>query len=251
MANTFIVVPCYNEAQRFPVDRFRDFLKLHPEISYVLVNDGSRDQTTAVLENVREGFASRVHIIDRKENLGKGESVREGLLFAIGLGQAQIAGFWDADLATPLEAIFDMLPVLEKQPAIQMIFGARVNLLGRHIKRQAIRHYLGRVFATAVHAVIGLAVYDTQCGAKLFRVAPHLTEICREPFASRWVFDVEMIARWIRLNQYDRARIDGTIYEYPLYVWHDIVGSKVKPKDFFRAFIDLISIYQRYFAGRR
>jgi dolichyl-phosphate beta-glucosyltransferase len=245
--NLVLVVPCYNEAARFQVHRFQTFLTEHPGISLVLVNDGSRDETIRVLESVRKGFEDRVHIVDRQENRGKGESVREGLLYALELGQAGIAGFWDADLATPLEAIFDMLPILEEKPQIQMVFGARVNLLGRHIERQALRHYLGRIFATTVSWMLSLPIYDTQCGAKLFRATPQLRDLCREPFITRWVFDVELLARWLRLNRFDHQLVKTTIYEFPLHSWEDVAGSKVKPKDFFLAFVDVVRIYRRYF----
>ena len=246
-AQTFIVVPCYNEAARFQVERFRTFLEMHPSVSFVLVSDGSSDATVAVLKHVQQGFEPRVFVIDRKENRGKAETVREGMLYALDLNEAEVIGFWDADLATPLEAIFDMLPVLESQPAIQMVFGARVKLLGRQIHRKTMRHYLGRVFATTVSTMLSLAIYDTQCGAKLFRATHGLRSMCSEPFITRWVFDVELIARWVRLNSFDKKAVEESIYEYPLHVWEDIAGSKLKPRDFLKGLLDVVRIYRKYF----
>ncbi|MFM2125555.1 MAG: hypothetical protein RL328_2006 [Acidobacteriota bacterium] len=245
---TCLVVPCYNEAERFPQDVFLSFLASHPNVSLILANDGSRDGTAEMLRSVQAKAPGQVHLLDRAVNKGKAETVREGMLHALSLPERpDTIGFWDADLATPLSALHDMFPILEARPEIQMIFGARVNLLGWHIRRQAIRHYLGRVFATAVSVMLGLGIYDTQCGAKLFRVGPHTQGLFAEPFSSRWVFDVEIIARWIRANKFDREKVKTTIYECPLRVWEDVAGSKVKPYDFIKAFLDVLRIYQRYF----
>lgn len=245
-----LVVPCYNEEQRFPSSTFAAFLTERPNISLILANDGSRDGTVAVLRRLEQQFPGRVHVLDRAENRGKGETVREGMLKALDL-RCGVVGFWDADLATPLEAVFDMLPVLEARPEVQMVFGARVQLLGRDIQRLPIRHYLGRVFATTVSVMLRLPIYDTQCGAKLFRASPQLAEILGQPFGSRWVFDVEIIARWIRLLRFEDARIRQSIYEFPLHRWVDVAGSKVKPHHFLVAFSDVVRIYMRYFLRER
>lgn len=248
MLRTALVVPCYNEAQRFPIAVFQEFLERHPAIVFVLVNDGSRDGTGAVLETFRAANPRRIHLIDRTENRGKAESVREGVLTALALAEIpEIVGYWDADLATPLDAALDMIPILTERPRLDMIFGARVQLLGREIRRSSVRHYLGRVFATAVSTMLGLPVYDTQCGAKLFRVTPGVRGLFEEPFSSRWVFDVEIIARWLRANKFDRELAKSAIYEFPLHKWEDVGGSKVRPFDFFVAFRDVLRIYSRYF----
>ncbi|KAK3287117.1 hypothetical protein CYMTET_5346 [Cymbomonas tetramitiformis] len=82
-----------------------------------------------------------------------------------------------------------------------MVFGARVALLGRYIQRKASRHYLGRIFATLASLVLDVPIYDTQCGAKMFRVTPDLNTVLSQPFRSRWIFDVELIARFVALRK--------------------------------------------------
>ena len=107
------------------------------------------------------------------------------------------------------------------------------------------RHYLGRIFATAASTVLRLPVYDTQCGAKIFRIVPATANLFSEPFCTRWVFDVELIARYIR-NVGSPGAAAGRICEFPLMEWRDIAGSKVRPGDFFVAFGDIVRIYWRY-----
>lgn len=241
-----IVIPCYNEETRFPLDHFTAFADAHPAIRFLLVNDGSKDNTMAVLERARAGREDQVDVLDQKVNGGKGEAVRAGMLAAMQRDDCVFAGFWDADLATPLESIARLAAVLETRPEIVMVFGARVKLLGRYVERQAIRHYLGRVFATVVSTLLRLAIYDTQCGAKLFRSGPEMAALFAGPFSSRWVFDVEILARFIRQRGYQMPEVASAIYEYPLEEWRDVAGSRVRPKDFFRAFFDVVRIYLRY-----
>lgn len=245
-----VVVPCYNEAARFRADAFARFLQdeRSHEIDLLFVNDGSRDATLQVLSSFREQFPSRVSILDQQPNRGKAEAVRNGMLQVIAAGRAGVTGFWDADLATPLEQIVDFLHLLEARPELTMIFGARVRLLGREIHRQPVRHYLGRGFATVVSSLLRLPIYDTQCGAKLFRITPELEKVLAEPFHSRWIFDVEILARFISLHKGDSPAIARQVYEYPLPVWTDVEGSKVTPADFIRAFAELGFIYRRHLA---
>ncbi len=241
-----LVVPCYNEARRLNVEGFRSYLANTPETHLLFVDDGSRDNTVEVLGRVCAGFEERAAILRCSVNVGKAEAVRLGILHALAHFSNQFVGFWDADLATPLDAVGRFLKVLDEQPAIEMVFGSRVQLLGRHVERLAIRHYLGRIFATAVSTVLRMPIYDTQCGAKIFRVTSVTPQIFAEKFLSKWVFDVEIIARYLNLYRKDARLLETAIYEYPLERWVDVAGSKVRPLDFLRAFVDVVKIKHRY-----
>ncbi len=245
MGNSTIVVPCYNEAKRLRTDVFRDYAISHPDTTLLFVDDGSKDATLSVLKKLQETAPGSFSVFPLATNSGKGEAVRQGLLQAVKLQPSGSVGYWDADLATPLEAIDELQTILDQQPRIKIVMGSRVRLLGRHIERKAARHYLGRVFATAASMTLRLPVYDTQCGAKLLRVTPELPKLLEQPFCSRWIFDVELIARLVQA--YPRPNGDPTwIYEYPLHRWEDIDGSKLKTFDFVRAIRDLLEIRSRY-----
>jgi dolichyl-phosphate beta-glucosyltransferase len=241
MASTCIVVPCYNEEKRLDVAAFAQYLEQPSGVRFMLVNDGSKDGTLGVLQQLASRFPARVSVLDINPNQGKAEAVRRGMLQAMAAADVEYAGFWDADLATPLGAIEVFEPVLERLPRVDMVFGTRVQLLGRQIERKAARHYLGRVFATAASIVLSLPVYDTQCGAKLLRVNDHSRALFAAPFGSRWIFDVELVARYCR----DRDGLTG-IFELPLDRWADIGESKVRPVDFIRAFGEMLIIYRTY-----
>jgi dolichyl-phosphate beta-glucosyltransferase len=238
-----IVVPCYNEGHRLPVDQFRQFL--HEErIGFVFVDDGSTDNTIARIESIRANSADRVSLVRSPANQGKAEAVRLGINSALEQ-DPEYVGFWDADLATPLDAILQFMAVFAERPDLDMVFGSRVKLLGRNVNRRAARHYLGRVFATAVSVILRIPIYDSQCGAKIFRVGPRTRGLTAEPFQTRWVFDVEILARYIRKIGSPESAAQH-IYEFPLLRWEDVAGSKVKPTDFFLALRDVILIYWKY-----
>ena len=245
-----LVVPCFNEGKRLDVAAFRSYLSERHGIRIIFADDGSSDNTVEVLQRVCQGYEDSTHILRGGKNRGKAEAVRMGLLYTLNESDQRVVGFWDADLATPLDAVEELLEVLNARPEINMVFGSRVKLLGRTIERRPVRHYLGRIFATVVSITLGIAIYDTQCGAKLFRVQPDLRHVLAEPFLSKWVFDIEILARYISLCGNDAARVERMIYEFPLRKWTDVEGSKVRPKDFFVAFSDVVRIRRKYRSGR-
>jgi dolichyl-phosphate beta-glucosyltransferase len=240
-----VVIPCYNEAGRLNFESFYEFLATKPPIDLLFVDDGSQDHTLRMLRELQVGYP-QVQVLALSPNGGKAEAVRRGMLSAITQGQYTFTGFWDADLAAPLPSIDSLMQIMEEKPEIDMVFGARVRLLGHHINRKPVRHYLGRCFATAVSSLLQLPVYDTQCGAKIFRITPMLRQILTKPFSSRWIFDVEIIARFLALHGKDRSYVSGAVYEFPLAKWQDVAGSKVSSLDFFKAFYELMCIYNSY-----
>lgn len=247
VAHVVIVVPCFNEERRLDVERFRQFAHAGTRLEFLFVNDGSRDGTLRLLERLAASDPQRFSVLDLARNGGKAEAVRRGMI-AAAERRPDLVGFWDADLATPLTELPAFLDVFASRPEIEMVFAARVRLLGREISRRPSRHYFGRVGATLISSSLGLAVYDTQCGAKLFRVTDVYPQLWSERFLSRWIFDVEIVARFLRARGRDAAA--HAIYELPIRVWHDVQGSKVRSTDFIRALTDLWKIHRAYNARR-
>jgi dolichyl-phosphate beta-glucosyltransferase len=252
MRRVAVVVPCFNEERRLDVDAFQAVVENGGElgaagvaIELVFVDDGSTDGTRRVLDTIREKRPEAVRIVALRPNRGKAEAVRRGILDALERSPDAV-GFWDADLATPLSELPEFVAVLEQHPAVDVVVGSRVKLMGRTIERRPWRHYLGRLFATAASVALELPVYDTQCGAKLFRVTPVVARVFAEPFLARWVFDVEMLARFLAEHAGTPLDAERSIYELPLRTWIDVQGSKVKAADFAKSAVDLAMIRLRY-----
>ena len=195
VASCCLVIPCHDEQDRLDPDAIGR-LAGDPRITILLVDDGSTDATPDLLGSLASSHPS-VDVVTLGANVGKGEAVRAGFAAARDRGTEWV-GFVDADGSTPPEEILRLLDLATARDDLSVVLGARVALLGRRITRSAFRHYSGRVFATFASLVLDIPVYDTQCGAKLFRSAPALDAAIASPFRSRWAFDVELLGRLLR-----------------------------------------------------
>ena len=181
------------------------------------------------------------------QNRGKAEAIRRGLQDALKhrseSDQAlQFLGYWDADLSAPLMCLPLFQETFDRKPDCRLVMGSRVRLLGNSIIRRPFRHYLGRVFSTLASLALDLAVYDTQCGAKLFRIDQDLEEVFAAPFSDPWIFDVELLAR---LKDLWGPDTESRIIELPLPTWEHVGGSKVRMWHGVRALVGLGSIWLR------
>ena len=233
-----VVVPCFDEAERLDGDAFAELATRVDRLLFV--DDGSTDRTANVIGRLVDSYPERVELVSLPRNVGKAEAVRVGLLAAIERGST-IVGYLDADLATPPGEMLRLIDVARSQPHRTAVLGSRVALLGHTVRRRPVRHYLGRLYATAASLALGVPVYDTQCGAKVFRVGAPLRSALAEPFSDRWSFDVELLARLL-------ADSDGSadpLLEVPLLEWRDVAGSSVGIRSGARAVWALTGLRRR------
>ena len=245
MAHASLVIPCFDEADRLDDDGFTRALDEFPELHLLFVDDGSADRTFEIVSGLAARRPDRVSALRLARNGGKAEAVRAGLNRALE-SNPSFAGYFDADLAIPLDHFGSFRRIFAERAHTRAVLGARVQLLGRKIERGRVRHLVGRTLATIVAQVLDMKIYDSQCGAKLFRVDDNLREALKDPFESGWMFDVELLAR-LR----DRYRAEGldasqVIYEFPLRECHDIAGSKVRWRDGIAALRSLSVIRRKY-----
>lgn len=237
-----IIIPCYNEASRLSVEEYESFFQKeeNKSIQFLFVNDGSTDNTIELLEKLEQKYLN-VETLDLEKNGGKAEAIRQAMMKSAN-SNYQYIGYFDADLATPLAEIHELIRYAIQKESPYLVMGSRVKLLGStNIQRKIGRHYIGRVFATVVSNMLKLPIYDTQCGAKLIR-RDLIDLIFKEPFLSKWLFDVELFFR-LRKHKTD---FETKLVEVPLRQWEDKDGSKISTSYFLKAPFDLLKIYLHY-----
>jgi dolichyl-phosphate beta-glucosyltransferase len=178
-----IVIPAYNESERLgpTLDRVLTFICRHPwDAEIMVVNDGSKDQTSAIVRDYAQKSGGIVRLIENPGNRGKGYSVRNGVLNSSG----DIILFTDADLSAPIEEAPKLMEALDEGADIAI--GSRWARSELQTQRQSVaRQVLGRVFNGLLRVLLNLDFKDTQCGFKAFR---------RD--AARAVFPMQRIERW-------------------------------------------------------
>ncbi|MGN1325559.1 MAG: glycosyltransferase [Candidatus Spyradenecus sp.] len=218
-----VIIPCHNEAKRLNLAAFRRFEANHPEAALLFVDDGSTDATAACLADFP--------VLHLEENVGKAEAIRRGIIATLALDASTEAfAFLDADLATGLDELARLAGILAEKPRLAMVIGSRWPHLGAHIRRGAVRALAGRLMAWMIRLALGRPVYDTQCGAKVFRREVAWALFGR-PFHSRWLFDVELL-----------LRLHGRVEEVPLRAWREVGGSKLGLGAMLRAPFELARI---------
>ncbi len=239
-ANLAIVIPAYNEYNRFPSDEYRLFLQNNPRAALCFVNDASTDKTNEVLVSLHASFPEQIFILTNTKNSGKAFSVRRGVLHCHDNSLAPAIAYLDADLATSLEECYSYLAFLDQK---DFVFASRILKIGSVVDRRFSRFLIGRTLATAISNILDLKVYDTQCGCKVFK--DDLSAVLfGSPFISKWLFDVELFSRM--LVHYGKEEAIKRMDEIPVKRWVDRGESKVKISYFFRLWYDLLLIYRQH-----
>lgn len=202
------------------MEEFLAFVNENRAIDFLFVNDGSTDNTLEILQKLSDKH-TQISVLDLPKNSGKAEAVRQGVLHCKNLNYNYI-GYWDADLSTPLSEIIRFLTFFDGQ--IKFLMGSRLKRLGAVVERTRFRHLTGRVFATFTSIILDLPVYDSQCGAKIFDAS--LTDkLFNEKFITKWLFDVELLARYQLLV--GKSSVLNNVLEIPILEWKEVKGSKL------------------------
>ena len=231
-----IVVPCYNEGSRLEPDLFILFLEKNTHIRILFVNDGSKDNTLDVLKTITE--LDNAELINCKQNYGKAKAVQIGINHLIN-EDIKYIGFWDADLSTPISEIINFIRILDNNNSLSGVIGSRILRLGNKIIYKKRRRYYGRflMFILYFGPLKNIPVYDSQCGAKLFRKY-YGKIIFEKPILTNWLFDIEILMRLDKLTT-----VKESVFELPLNEWVHKSDSKIGFKDSLSIIKDLIKLY--------
>ncbi len=222
-----VVIPCYNEEERLSSAEFKDFA--HKNLGYHLcfVNDGSTDNTLAVLQQLKKDNPDNISIYNCKQNGGKAEAVRQGILHLVKDQQLDYIGFLDADLSTDFRDFDDLVKTIESSD-FKIVSGSRIARMGANITKESARKIISMTINLIIQTILGMPFKDTQCGAKVMdrEIA---SKMFNKKFVTKWLFDVELFMRMKKY--YGKSEVKSMICEQPLKRWIHADGSKLSMKD--------------------
>lgn len=227
-----VVVPAYSEAERIggTLNAISDYLKKQQYLYEILVVvDGAKDNTAEVVKNLIPQIPN-LRLIDRKENKGKGYTVREGMLDAKG----EIRLFTDADNSTDISYFDKMKPLFDQ--GYDVVISTRDSKdaegASQDVKQAWYKRWMGNMGNIYIQIMAVPGIWDTQNGFKAFR-SEAAEKIFKVSTIDRWAFDVEALA----LAKKFKYKI-GII---PIH-WKNDPRSHVKLSSYFKVLLDVLKI---------
>jgi len=225
-----IIIPAYNESERLAVSlpKVLDYTEKNDlQAEIIVVNDGSRDDTADVVRQFARTHPE-IRLLENPGNRGKGYSVRNGMLNALG----DVVLFTDADLSSPIYEASKLFAAIEQ--GADVAIGSRWLRAELQTERQPwFRQLYGRLFNLGLRLTLGLKFRDTQCGFKAFTRAAAQTVFTRQR-VERWGFDPELL---FLANKFNLRTV-----EVPVEWAHDH-RSKISPlRDGLKMGVEMLSV---------
>lgn len=238
MPKLSVVVPCYNEQERFKsgLSHYYGYLKKQNyDWEIVFVNDGSTDST---LDLIKEACSKNKNIrfVSYSQNHGKGYAIVQGMRNSMG----KYVLFTDLDHSVDIKTIDNFFKFFEQ--GYKVVIGSRrINGARLLVRQKPFREFLGRGFTLLVNLLIIWGVKDATCGFKAFEnsVVKQIFENIR---VFNWSFDAEIL--------YLCKKKKIVFAQAPVW-WSDARGSRVRLKrDVFGSFVGLLKIRLNDMMGR-
>jgi glycosyltransferase involved in cell wall biosynthesis len=192
----------------------------------VVVDDGSRDGTPAILARLQQELAPRLHVVRHAANLGYGAALRDGFEAARG----EIVFYTDSDNQFDLRELEDALPFMRDYDAL---FGFRVDR-----QDPLLRKLSSAAFNTLASLAFGMSVRDLNCSFKLFR-RERIRSLALE--SDDFFVDTELVAR---IHRAGWRYVQRGVRHYPRREGHSTVRARDVPRT-------LASLIRMWFRLRR
>jgi len=156
-----IIVPIYNEKECLPelskrILDFRDKFKDYGEIEVLLVDDGSRDGSSEIIDELAFKYEI-IKPLHLAKNYGLSTAIKAGIDFANG----DVIGYIDGDLQVDVNNFLKFFPYISE---FEMINGIRVNRRDGFVKRISSR------IANSIRSfIIKDNIKDTCCPLKIIK----------------------------------------------------------------------------------
>jgi glycosyltransferase involved in cell wall biosynthesis len=155
--------PAHNEEENLAglVEEALDSLPAIAEtFEIIAVNDGSRDRTRVIADELTAKHPGVVRAVHHKTNLGYGAALRSGF----GAARFELVAFTDGDRQFRVEDIGRLTDRLNAADAPDVVAGYRIRRAD-----PIVRIVYARAYRLANRLFFGLRVTDVDCACKLFR----------------------------------------------------------------------------------
>ncbi len=227
-----VIIPAYNEEERITktLDKISSFLKTQPySYEILVVCDGSKDKTADVVRDLKLSIPN-LNLIDRKKNMGKGYTVKEGILAAKG----KVRLFTDADNSTDISYFEKMRPFFDK--GYDVVISTRdpkdAEGASQDVPQPWHKRLMGNMGNLYIQIMAVPGIWDTQNGFKAFRDYA-AEKIFPKTKINRWAFDVEVLALAKKFNY--------KIGIIPIH-WINDPDSRVSLAAYFKVLYDVFKI---------
>lgn len=155
-----VFFPCYNDAKTiaeliFKTDKILRSITNNYEI--IVVNDGSKDNSLEVLNEVKQKVKS-LKLVDHHKNRGYGGALRSGFTTA----KKELVFYTDGDGQYNVNELPLLLSCLT--PDVDIVNGIKLER-----QDDGIRIVLGNAYKSLVRNIFNLPIYDVDCDYRLIR----------------------------------------------------------------------------------
>ena len=226
MQSISLVIPVYNEEERLQKNfsKYLKFLAQFQKKEFIVVDDGSTDETKQILEQLARN-KKFIKIISYRKNMGKGYAVKSGVLSS----HFDVILVSDCDLSTPLQEVFKFEKYLKE---FDIVIGSRgLKDSDVQVRQHVLKNLSGKLSNYLIRALLNIEIYDTQCGFKVFNQRSKI--LFQKQKINRFGFDFEILFLAKKLN-FMVKEVGVT--------WRNDVLSKVKKIDYIKTLLELFKV---------